>query len=234
MKKILSVVFCVSMAFVIGTSVYAKTVKDAQYYFNQGADYERKNNRLGATEPYSKALELNPDYDDARLARAQIYYFYGQYDKALEDFEYFYKKTPQYGPGAFYEYRIGCKEKLGQYEEAIDDMYEVILIYGGQAKVLKDMFVLVEKHPELKDKLEPKAHLELIDKYKSKAKTIRDYAQMYKDKEGNVTNPEYYNFFINIATTMDPDICLDVEYPTEGPRIAPDEGQVVDTNIEIK
>lgn len=234
MKKILSAIFCLGIIFVIGSSVCAKPAKDAQYYFNQGADYERKNNRLGATEPYSKALEIDPEFDDARIARSQIYYFYGKYEKALEDYKYFYNKTPKFGPGAFYENRINCKKNLGLYEDAMDDMFEVILIYGGQAKVLKEMLILANQHPELKDKLSPKAHEALIEKYKAKAKSIRDYAQMYKDKEGNVTNPEYYNFFINIAKAMDPDICLDVEYPTAGPRVAPDEGQVIDTELEIK
>ena len=57
---------------------------------------------------------------------------------------------------------------------------------------------------------------------------------MYKDKEGNITNNQYYDFFINIAKTMDPDIILDVEYPTELPRKAPENSQVIDSSIEVK
>lgn len=234
MKKFLSTIFCVCLLCATGVSVFAKTVKDEQYYYNLGQDYERKNNRLGATEPYSKALEINPEFDKARIARAQINYFYGKYDKALEDFNYFYNKTPQFGPGAFFENRIDCKKKLNMNSEAMDDMYEVILVYGGQAKVLKDMFDFAQLHPELKSKLEPSAHPDLIAKYKDKAKSLRDYAQMYKDKDGNITNEEYYNFFINIAKTMDPDIILDVEYPAATPRTALDNGQVIDTQLEIK
>lgn len=232
MRKILSVIFSLGLVLVLGTSVLAQAVKDEKYYYNQGQDYERKNNRPGATEPYTKAIEINPDFDEARIARAQIYYFYGKYDKALEDFNYFYNKTPKYGPGAYYEYRIGCKKHLGQYDKAMDDMFEVILVYGGQAKVLKEMLELAQEHPELKDKLCPFAHSDLIEKYKSQAKVLRDYAQMYKDKDGNVTNEQYYNFFINIAKAMDPDICLDVDYPTEGPRTAPDEGMVIDSETK--
>lgn len=234
MKKFFSAIFCLGLICILATSVCAKTVKDEQYYYNQGQDYERKNNRLGATEPYSKALEMNPNFDKARIARAQIYYFYGRYEKALEDFNYFYNKTPDFGPGAFYDYRIGCKKKLNMNKEAFDDMYEVILVYGGQAKVLKDMFDFVQLHPELQASLDPKMHPELMEKYKDKAKTLRDYAQMYKDKDGNVTNQQYYDFFINIAKTMDPNICLDVEYPTELPRKAPDNAQVIDASIEVK
>ncbi len=234
MKKFFAALFCIGIIFATGTSIYAKVIKDEQYYFNQGQDYERKNNRLGATEPYSKALEINPNFDKARIARAHIYYFYGQYDKALEDFNYFYNKTPEFGPAAFYDYRIGCKKQLNMNKEAFDDMYEVILVYGGQANILKDMFDFVQLHPELKTGLDPKTHPELMEKYKDKAKTLRDYAQMYKDKEGNITNNQYYDFFINIAKTMDPDIILDVEYPTELPRKAPENSQVIDSSIEVK
>lgn len=231
MKRILYTVFCVLSVLVIGSQSFAAVVQDAQYYYNLGADYEHKNNRLGATEVYSKALEINPDFDEARIARAKVYYFYGKYDKALVDFTYFYNK-PKYGAATYYEYRIECKKKLEKYSEAIDDMYEVILAYGGQAKVLKELFETVEEHPEFEYKLKPIAHANLISKYKSKAKALRDYSQMYKDKEGNITNPEYYNFFINIAKTMEPDICLDVEYPSQSPRKAPDEGEVIEIDIQ--
>lgn len=234
MKKVLTTLFCLGLIMIIGSSVYSKTVKNEEYYFNQGQDYERKNNRLGATEPYSKALEINPDFDKARIARAHIYYFYGKYDKALEDYTYFYNKTPEFGPAAFYDNRINCKKQLNMNKEAFDDMYEVILVYGGQANILKDMFAFAELHPELKERLSPQAHPELIQKYKDKAKNLRDYAQMYKDKEGNITNQQYYDFFINIAKEMDPNICLDVEYPTELPRKAPENSQVIDTSVEIK
>lgn len=231
MKKILYSIICTISLLIIGSNVIAASVQDAQYYYNLGADYEHKNNRLGGAEMYSKALELNPDFDEARIARAKVYYFYEKYDKALADFMYFYNK-PKYGAATYYEYRIECKKKLEQYPEAIDDMYEVILVYGGQAKVLKEMFETIQEHPEFEYKLKPIAHPNLITKYKSKAKALRDYAQIYKDKDGTINNQEYYDFFINIAKAMDPDICLDVEYPTEPPRKAPDEGQVIDVDIK--
>ncbi len=87
-------------------------------------------------------------------------------------------------------------------EEALDDMYEVILAYGGQAKVLQDMIELVEANPEYRYKLTVDAHKDLIAKYKTQAKTIKDYAQTFLDKKYNMQNKDYYNFFIGISNAM--------------------------------
>ena len=203
MKKALFFIFCLICAGIFNLSaVNAEQVKDEQYYLNLGKDYEWKNNRLGAIDLYTKALEVNPDFDEARSQRARLLYFEGKYDKALEDFTYFYNKQPEYGAGVYYEYRIDCKKKLGMTEAAIDDMYEVILAYGGQAKVLQDMIDLIQENPEYKYKLSVDAHMDLIAKYKTQAKALKDYAQTFLDKQYNIVNKDYYNFFITISNTM--------------------------------
>lgn len=229
MKKILLSILvmtaiCAS-AFTSCIEAKANTIQDEQYYLKKGQDYEWKNNRLGAAELYSQALKINPDFNEARIARAKIYYFYEQYDKALEDFEYFYN-NPKYGAGTYYEYRIDCKKKLKKYSEALDDMYEVILVYGGQAKVLKEMFELADKHPELKDRLEPETHKDLIEKYKYQAKIIRDYAQTFADDKYNMKNPEYYNFFIKTADAMDASNTNNEQ--TQSIRKAPSDAEVIE------
>ncbi|MEI3254283.1 MAG: tetratricopeptide repeat protein [Candidatus Gastranaerophilaceae bacterium] len=132
---------------------------------------EWKNNRLGAIDSYTEALKLNPDYVEARVARGKLYYFTGQYAKALEDFNYFYNK-PNYGPTVYYEFRINCKKKLGQYAEAVDDMYEVILAYGGNSRLLQDMMDTVNQHSDLEYKLKPVSHPKLLAKYKPNAKKL--------------------------------------------------------------
>ena len=120
MKRLTAVVAALGAVIMMGSAAYCAEVKDAQYYFKQGNDIEWKNNRLGAIDSYTEALKLNPDYVEARVARGKLYYFTGQYAKALEDFNYFYNK-PNYGPTVYYEFRINCKKKLGQYAEAVDD-----------------------------------------------------------------------------------------------------------------
>ena len=196
MKRFLSLALCASVLFLSTSAVFAKGIKKAKQpkplkvektltaeeYYRLGADYEWKNNRLGAAEVYSKALELNPDYNDARIARAKIYYFYEKYDKALEDYNYFYQK-PNYGAASFFENRINCKKALGMYEEAMDDMFEVILAYGGQAKVYDEMKAFAMEHPELQYKLNPDNHKDLLIKYSTKAPELRGYAKTYESDE---------------------------------------------------
>ena len=85
MKKVLFFIFClVCIGVLCVSSVSAEQIKDEQYYLNLGKDYEWKNNRLGAIDLYTKALEVNPDFDEARSQRARLLYFEGLYDKALD------------------------------------------------------------------------------------------------------------------------------------------------------
>lgn len=236
MKKLLSMVLSLTVLFVLCSSAFAQQVKDAQYYFKLGNDYEWKNNRLGAIDVYTEALKLNPDYVDARIARAKLLYFTGQYAKALEDFNYFYSK-PNYGPTVYYEFRINSKKKLGQYSEALDDMYEVILAYSGNSRLLQDMLDTVAQHPDLEYKLKPVSHPELLSKYKPNAKKLRDYAKTCADDKSNPKGKEYADFFMEIVSAMDPSVThySEVIYE-EAPsyRMAPaqDSGEVID--VEYK
>lgn len=210
MKKILSLIFCVVALTSFGSAAFSKqkntssfnTVQDAQYYLNLGKDYEWKNNKLGAIDIYTKALQIDPDFDEARESRAKLLYFNGRYAQALEDFNYFYNKLPKYGPSAFYQFRINSKLQLGMIEEAFDDMYEVILVYGGQAQVLDDMFLLVQQYPELQYRLCPAAHADLIMKYRNKAQLLNDYAETFLDEKYGMKNMQYYKFFHDIAKAM--------------------------------
>lgn len=214
MKKILSLLMCTVAIMSFGTEAFSKgikkekttqtvnTVHDAQYYMNLGKDYEWKNNKLGAIGIYTKALEIDPDFDEAREARAKLLYFNGRYEQALEDFSYFVNKQPKYGPSAFYQMRINSKIRLGMIEEAFDDMYEVVLVYGGQAQLLDDMFAMVQTYPELQYRLCPAAHSDLISKYRSKAKLLNDYAETFIDEKYGMKNMQYYKFFHDIAKAM--------------------------------
>lgn len=204
MKKILSLVIGLGMFLTVSASAFAQTQKDAKYYYEQGQSYERLNNKFGAINEYSEAVKLNPDFDDARIARAKLYYFFEKYEEALNDFEYFYAKE-NYGAAAFYDYRIECKKRLGKYEEAMDDMYEVILAYGGQAKLYQEMLDIAKDHPELQYKLKPEAHAALNEKYKAQAKALRDYARTFDIGENVLKNQEYAKYFMEIATALDPE-----------------------------
>lgn len=220
MKKILTAAVFLCASMILCQPSFAKktakpqpqpVVKDAAYYVKLGAEYEWLNNRAGAVDIYTKALQIDPNCNEARNSRLKLNYFLGRYNQVLEDCEYFYN-LPGYGAAAYYEYRINSKKQLGDYAGAVDDMYEVILAYGGQAKVLEDLFNTVSNNPELEYKLRPQSHPELLSKYKNQAKLLRDYAQMYKDSHGKVINQQYYDFFTGLAKALDPAILINVEY----------------------
>ncbi|HIU93170.1 MAG TPA: tetratricopeptide repeat protein [Candidatus Limenecus avicola] len=241
MKRLTAVVAALGAVIMMGSAAYCAEVKDAQYYFKQGNDIEWKNNRLGAIDSYTEALKLNPDYVEARVARGKLYYFTGQYAKALEDFNYFYNK-PNYGPTVYYEFRINCKKKLGQYAEAVDDMYEVILAYGGNSRLLQDMMDTVNQHSDLEYKLKPVSHPELLAKYKPNAKKLRDYAKNCADDKSNAKNKEYADFFMEMASAMDPEVThyskviYDTPDNSAPARMSPtqDGAEVMDVDIQVK
>ncbi len=231
MKKILSIVLSLGAVLAMSSATFAE-VQDAQYYFNLGADYEWKNNKLGAIDIYTKALNIDPNYDAARYARAKLLYFNGRYERALEDFNYFYNKVPQYGPTAFYQFRINSKLQLGMCEEALDDMYEVILAYAGQSKVLDQMVQVIQARPELQYKLTTAAHMDLINKYRANAKLIRDYAEVYIDAEKGIKNPPYYRFYMDIAKAMYAQMTPQDVINTSNVRETVSEGAQIDVEYE--
>ena len=188
---------------------------------------------MGATGEFSKALNVDPDCDKARISRATFLYFEGKYEEALQDFNYFYSKDG-YGAAPFYEYRIDCKVKLGYYPEALDDMYEVIIAYGGHAKLLQDMFNIISANPHLQYKLYPSAHQEVIAKYSGQARALRDYAQAYSNDNYNMKNKNFYNFFITTAKALDPTIPLYVNDPNEVNASYTAKNRTIDGGAEVQ
>ena len=233
MKKILLVILCLCGLVGFSTKANAQEVQDAQYYFNLGADYEWKNNKLGAIGIYSKALNIDPNFDAARIARAKLLYFNGRYEEALVDLNYFYNKLPQYGPTAFYQFRINSKLQLGMCEDALDDMYEVILAYAGQSQVLDQMIQVVQARPELQYKLTVAAHPELITKYKSNAHLIRSYAELYIDSDSKIKNPPYYKFYMDISKAMYAQLTPSDVFNVSNVRHTVSEGQELDVEGEL-
>lgn len=238
MKRLFLMLFLCICFVASNLQTFATEVKDATYYTKKGADYEWKNNRLGAIDAYTQALKVDPDCIEAHIERGKLYYFTGQYEKALADFNYFYN-LPAYGPAVNYEYRIECKKKLGQYAEAMDDMYEVMLAYGGHSLLAQNLEEMAKEHPDLQYKLKPISHPQLIVKYKANAKKLRDYAYMCANNKLGEKNKIYADFFMDIASTMDPtvtpytSVIYDTAKQSELYRKAPSEGSNSVMDVEI-
>ena len=59
--------------------------QNAQIYYNLGYTYEGKRDANKAIVCYSKAISINPEYINAYLKRAAMYWFSSQYDKSWDD-----------------------------------------------------------------------------------------------------------------------------------------------------
>ena len=80
----------------------------------------------------SKALEYDPEFKLALVARGSAYFQLNQFDEALEDFNRALAFDPNYARA--YHLRGLVKEKMGLYEDAIQDFDEAIKLnpeYGA-------------------------------------------------------------------------------------------------------
>lgn len=112
----------------------------ADFYY----DGERSQSRGAydkAIEAYTKAINLRPDYKNAYLVRARLYYITGRYDEAIAD----YGKLLTLNPGDQWMYimRGAAHLKKGQLDLAIADASRAIAIknnnsdYSGEAYLVR-------------------------------------------------------------------------------------------------
>ena len=122
---------------------------------------EKKNQR--AFNHYSKALEMEPDYIDARNARGGVYVSMGKFDDAIQDFSVVLKLDPDYFVA--YLNRGTVYKTKGEYEQAIKDFSIAIklrpdvpyaylsrgVIYGIKGnfiQAIKDYNMAIELKPD--------------------------------------------------------------------------------------
>jgi tetratricopeptide (TPR) repeat protein len=79
-----------------------------------------------AINNYNRAIELNPNYAEAYLNRAESYYQLGNYDRAIIDYTEVIRINSY--NGSFYIWRGEALTRLGDYDRAILDYNEAIRI----------------------------------------------------------------------------------------------------------
>ena len=91
----------------------------ANEHFERGWKLQDEDKNLEAIEEYSKAIELNPDYELAYNNRGLAYYNLNEYETAIRDYNRAIKVEPDF---AFAYYNRGSAyHKLGRYDEAMQD-----------------------------------------------------------------------------------------------------------------
>lgn len=82
MKK--SLYILILLPFLVTAVAEAQTAKQ---YFKAGEDFTKANNYQDAITQFSKAIELDPDYDKAYISRAFVYSRTGEHKSAAEDYD---------------------------------------------------------------------------------------------------------------------------------------------------
>jgi tetratricopeptide (TPR) repeat protein len=82
MKKCIYILLL--MPFLMAASVQAQSAKQ---YYKAGEDFAKAENYTDAIAQYTKALELDPDYEKAYIQRAHAYSIIGEHSNAAEDYD---------------------------------------------------------------------------------------------------------------------------------------------------
>ncbi|HNQ36213.1 MAG TPA: tetratricopeptide repeat protein, partial [bacterium] len=97
MKKLLLTVLVIAAAcLLVGlktASVSAQT--SAEEYFVAGVEFFEGKNYTAAATAFEKAVELKPDYEDARFNLAVTYWTQKQYQKAAATLEELIQRNPE-------------------------------------------------------------------------------------------------------------------------------------------
>ena len=117
------------------SEAYAEAVEIHMWMSWGGADRTERRKAM-AKKALDKALELDPDNPDVRVARGYYYYHgFRDYLRALEDFKYAQKVSP--GNGIYNEHVAYIQRRLGKLEDAVANL-ETALKFDPNNSVLMD------------------------------------------------------------------------------------------------
>jgi tetratricopeptide (TPR) repeat protein len=108
----------------------------SQAFVWQGTIWDRLQDPAQARASYQKAVDGDPENDEARLLLAQILYSKGQPAEAAEHLEYLRERQPE-NP-AVLRGLASCRRKLGQHEEARKLLDALLARYPREPAILAE------------------------------------------------------------------------------------------------
>ena len=110
---------------------YSKS--DARYWYHRG-DIKFNAKKYGeAKECFSKAIEINSNYEEAYFKRGEVYFRLAEYEKAISDFTKVIELNPNNAEAYFKRGRV-CHRKE-DYSSAIVDYSESLRIAPNEIKI---------------------------------------------------------------------------------------------------
>lgn len=91
--------------------------KKSLAFYDKAQEASRAGDMENAINLIEKAIEQSPDFIDAYLVKASIYYDLGQYDLAKHNFEHLLGIDPLYRTRVYYQLGLTC-QKLGDFDQA--------------------------------------------------------------------------------------------------------------------
>ncbi len=130
MKKIKILLLIISLIFSVSSiaqnkSKYTKN-KSAIRSFNKAVKYMEQSQKNLAITEINKAIEKDPGFLEAYLLKAEIYDFWGEINKAFENYTKVFEIDPAYDPALSFKLAINSY-RMGEYAIAkkyIDSFYE--------------------------------------------------------------------------------------------------------------
>ena len=176
----------------------------AMAYFYCGVAYSAVQDFQNATEQYSEAIRLNPDYTHAYTNRGIARDILGQSASAIADFDEAIRIDPKNYKA--YNGRASPKAALGRYEEAIADYNEAIRINPDYAEAYNNRGAdkdALGKHTEaIADydaaiRINPEIVGAYLNRGSTKAKLAR-YEEAIADYDAAIRiNPAIVNAYVN-------------------------------------
>jgi tetratricopeptide (TPR) repeat protein len=122
-----SLVFALAVAFILPVMVSSGCGPSAESYVDRGCNLDDEGKYDEAITEFSKAIELDPNYELAYYDRGTVYHKIGQYELAIDDFS----MALEVDPDSFLDTYIYCNRgtvyyEIGRYELALDDYNEAI------------------------------------------------------------------------------------------------------------
>lgn len=132
-KTGLSLLFLLLILILGGTIIYAQ---DYQTYYKNGYEYFIQEKYVMAEQSYKKAIELNPNFENAHYWLGKVYKLTGTYNQAIEQ----WKEVLRINPGNQYAFRNLIDSFMStfrvQSDKANDYLDEGIKIIGNPEEYL--------------------------------------------------------------------------------------------------